>query len=206
MKFLRVIILKKLLIASALSLGMAASASAATVVFSENWDSYNPLVPSPNEYLNYANGSILGAWTLNDVDLIRVPNYGAISGISLDLNGFNPGSISRNFSTVVGQVYKLTFDRSFNEPAPFKVQFGSTPATYSAGNVSPNTVFFTGNGNVATLTFSSTGIAPPSNGAGGSVIDNIVVTAVPEPGEWAMMMAGLGVVGLIARRRRAKLT
>jgi len=28
------------------------------------------------------------------------------------------------------------------------------------------------------------------------------VAAVPEPGEWAMMLAGLGVVGLIAKRRR----
>jgi hypothetical protein len=32
--------------------------------------------------------------------------------------------------------------------------------------------------------------------------DNLAVAAVPEPGEWAMMMAGLGVVSLIARRRR----
>jgi hypothetical protein len=31
----------------------------------------------------------------------------------------------------------------------------------------------------------------------------VSVSAVPEPGEWAMMIAGLGVVGLIARRRRA---
>lgn len=27
------------------------------------------------------------------------------------------------------------------------------------------------------------------------------VTAVPEPGTWAMLAAGLGLVGLIARRR-----
>jgi hypothetical protein len=50
---------------------------------------------------------------------------------------------------------------------------------------------------------------------GGGNFDNIVfttsrvafemtnfATAVPEPGEWAMMIAGLGVVSLIARRRK----
>jgi len=29
------------------------------------------------------------------------------------------------------------------------------------------------------------------------------VTAVPEPGEWAMLLAGLGLVGWRARRKRA---
>jgi PEP-CTERM motif len=44
----------------------------------------------------------------------------------------------------------------------------------------------------------------PDNWTAG--IDNISVevSAVPEPGEWAMMLAGLGVVGAIARRRRSK--
>jgi hypothetical protein len=30
----------------------------------------------------------------------------------------------------------------------------------------------------------------------------VQVSPIPEPGEWAMMMAGLGVVGVIARRKR----
>ncbi len=32
-------------------------------------------------------------------------------------------------------------------------------------------------------------------------IDNVTIAAVPEPHEWAMMLAGLGLVGWVARRR-----
>lgn len=32
-------------------------------------------------------------------------------------------------------------------------------------------------------------------------IDNVVITAVPEPSEWALMLAGLGVAAMVARRR-----
>lgn len=34
------------------------------------------------------------------------------------------------------------------------------------------------------------------------LFDNVTITAVPEPGTYAMLLAGLGVVGLLARRRR----
>jgi hypothetical protein len=33
---------------------------------------------------------------------------------------------------------------------------------------------------------------------------SMLVSSIPEPGEWAMMMSGLAVVGLMARRRRIK--
>lgn len=41
-----------------------------------------------------------------------------------------------------------------------------------------------------------------SDGLGGS-LDNISVTAIPEPGSAAMLLAGLGILAVTARRRRA---
>ena len=39
-------------------------------------------------------------------------------------------------------------------------------------------------------------------GAAGAAYSLDIAAAVPEPSEWTMMIAGLGVVGMIARRRR----
>lgn len=49
-----------------------------------------------------------------------------------------------------------------------------------------------------TLSFSAGGL---EDSYGGS-LDNVSVTAVPEPETYALMLAGLGLVGAMARRRR----
>jgi hypothetical protein len=36
----------------------------------------------------------------------------------------------------------------------------------------------------------------------GPLLDNVVVTQVPEPATWAMLIAGFGLVGSAMRRRR----
>lgn len=37
----------------------------------------------------------------------------------------------------------------------------------------------------------------------GPIVDNVLVTQVPEPATWAMLITGFGMVGFAARRRRA---
>jgi len=41
-----------------------------------------------------------------------------------------------------------------------------------------------------------------STGQASGIIDNIVLTAIPEPGTYALLLAGLGLMGFVATRRR----
>ncbi|MBS3960497.1 MAG: PEP-CTERM sorting domain-containing protein [Sandarakinorhabdus sp.] len=41
-----------------------------------------------------------------------------------------------------------------------------------------------------------------SNDNIGPILDNVLVTQVPEPATWAMLIAGFGLVGFAMRRRR----
>jgi len=49
------------------------------------------------------------------------------------------------------------------------------------------------------------GISQTGGGTGGNTIDNIYVTAVPEPSTWAMLLGGLGLL-IGSRRSRRKRT
>ena len=55
-----------------------------------------------------------------------------------------------------------------------------------------------GTGSTQKLTFAALG----TSNSYGTSLDNISVSAIPEPETYAMMLAGLGLMGLIARRRR----
>ncbi len=114
-------------------------------------------------------------------------------------------SINNPLSFVAGQSYTIEFD--YRGVAGYDVNQNNDvfaplannwvrgfQMTYThSGNVSAsNVIFYLGAQNIMI----------------DSSIDNIKiydqVSAVPEPGEWAMMLAGLGVVSAIARKRKNK--
>ena len=76
----------------------------------------------------------------------------------------------------------------------------SAPADGSQGNVLNNRrVFFDfGGATAGSIKFSSSSIA--------FELDDIATAAVPEPATWGLMIAGFGMVGVGARRRRATVT
>jgi hypothetical protein len=54
--------------------------------------------------------------------------------------------------------------------------------------------------NLVSVTFSSSGSS--WEGMNGFTLDNIVALPVPEPASYAMLFAGLGLIGMMARRQR----
>lgn len=139
-----------------------------------------------------------------------------VAGNAQDANNYVELDTNRNsgmFQSVATGTgwYELSFWFSPRE----RVAAGSNGLSYSFGALSGTVAAVQGAplGNVwqqftdrvyltgpTTLTFFATGT---SDSLGGS-LDNVSVTAVPEPETYAMMLAGLALMGSIARRRKNK--
>ena len=145
------------------------------------------------------------------VDLIK-NGYGSISNVSIDMVSL-PGLsfLTQTFNAVAGTTYTLKFDRFANGAGgpvltKLNVAFGDGLSNSVAHYTAPGAIV---SGEMLTWKATSTGLASVtfsddfSTAAGGNTIDNVsVMAAVPEPETLALMLAGLGVVGTLARRRR----
>ena len=120
--------------------------------------------------------------------------------------GTTLGTISQTLSTVAGTAYTLSFDlQGTGTPNKVKVWFGEDIVAFAQTNFNlPNWTHYTVTGlmadsNSSVLKFGS------RNDPSFNMIDNIsvtgAVTPVPEPEAFAMLLAGLGLMGTIARRR-----
>jgi PEP-CTERM motif len=199
-------------IIAAIALGSSVQvASAATVVLSDdfgvsasstlNWpgDGIFQSVPTP--------GNVNG---LPSVDLVSAVNpYGitTFSGNSVDLDGstgsgHSPAGQLVSLASFTGD-FSLSFALSGNQRTTLGSSttisldgqsFTITPTdnlwhiyTLSFAGVTDGVLSFTGSG--------------PSNQQG-NLLDSVVLTAVPEPSTWAMMILGFAGVGYMTYRRR----
>ncbi len=140
--------------------------------------------------------------------------------VDLDGSTFQLGTIGSNPATFAAGTYTLSFDLS---AYTYNHQYITEQTQVTLGDFSA-TLLPTTNSSVTpgapmqhwSFTFSTTqsgplsfeAINPENSGAGtnvGNILDNVVLTAVPEPSTWAMMILGFLGMGFIGYRRRPTL-
>ncbi|XZG70728.1 choice-of-anchor C family protein [Chitinibacteraceae bacterium HSL-7] len=148
----------------------------------------------------------------HSVDRIYRSFWQASDGnMSIDLNGSYYGGIQQTFDTVAGQRYTVHFDLAGNPAAQTTksvqisagdfsqlFQSDSRGRSFTEMGWTTHSFSFVAQGGQTSLTFQS----PVGDGNiyWGAALDNVSVAPVPEPETYALM--GLGLVGLMAARRR----
>jgi len=181
-----------------------ASTAQAAVVFS---DDFNADTLGLN-YTGFVNG-----WTVSDgtVDLIGTGFFDLHPGngnyVDLDGSTSNAGVLTQSLSLTAGVTYTASFSLGGSNRGDTNlvdVMFGTSLSNFtllSADPLATQSISFTpGSDGTYTLSF--------SNGGGdnlGAILDNVMVStpAIPEPETYALMLAGLGLMAAVARRRKA---
>jgi hypothetical protein len=168
--------------------------------------------------------SLSGGWTAGSGvievrnDLVGTAQDG-VNYVELDSTGNS--SMSQTLTTVIGETYELSFYYSNRAQSSLNgslsggiVTEDSNGLAYVAGGgivivtAQPTNTSSDNEWTLYTATFIATStsttlsfVAEGTSDSFGSSLDNVTVTAVPEPAELAMMGAGLLVVAGLARRR-----
>lgn len=197
--------MKKALVIATLAALSAASSQAATV-FSDDFEG--------NAYgLNVAPSG----WTVTNgtVDIIGPLFFnlcGAGNGKCIDLDGSSSdaGILSKSLNLTAGVQYTASFDLAGNQrggstdTGTVAFGFGGTNLNYSLTSAQAfstyQLVFTPSTSGVYTLSFANAG-----GDNVGALLDNVAVinelSAVPEPETFAMLLAGLGLMGAVVRRK-----
>lgn len=217
--------MKYLVLAAALA-AAAPAAAATNLVVNGDFES----APASNGgFIQYSGGSTFPGWTVTGNDVIVIDESYSEQGLvfnaqggsqtAIDLTGAgNTGptdGIVQTIATAAAQQYRLTFyvgnasptggnAGSYTQPSTLALSIDGGPLSFYTN--ATNTPFginykkfsfvFTAAG-ATTLAFSNGTVGDNMLG-----LDSVSVTAVPEPATWGLMIAGFGMVGFAARRRR----
>lgn len=167
------------------------------------------------------------------VDLGAVSNLAGVSVLNLDIGGtaYEASAIRQSFAANAGDLITVSFTWAFLSLEAAATDFAFTAVNNSVVKFADvtsvpaasvfngtfgdfNNVTWNWNNNTVSYTANANGIQSFSLGVvdvgdytltSELRVDNvsILVTAVPEPEAYAMLLAGLGLMGAIARRRKA---
>ena len=169
---------------------------------------------APGVYATVGTGdSNITGWSVSNGTVDYIGSYwtAADGSRSIDLAGNSYGTLSQAIHLVANQAYSLTFFLSAN---PDNSEFPRTVQVGIDGLIQDFN--FTGSPNLSnmgwqqqTLNFvagstGSTLLSFTALNAGtfyGPALDNVSLSAVPEPSTWAMMLLGLSMIGFGLRRR-----
>lgn len=205
----------KALSALALATAMAAAPAHAAIVFQSTFES----VPGGPSFGTYTNVQTADGWNATDANHpIELQNHVAGApqspdggNVFVELDSTQNSSMSR---VIDAGTYLLSFLYSPRPGVPANsngievlldgVLLAPPGTVTDVGGGSTNWSLITSNeftvGANTTLTFRAVGTSESYGG----YVDNITLTAVPEPASWAMLIAGFGLIGMALRRRTVR--
>lgn len=193
------------ILAAAAALVLSAAAHASSPVFSDDFSGDTQQLDAVPTGWAITSGT-------DDVDIIGAGGawdfFGGTGNNYIDLDGSNglspAGTLSTSFAVTAGDTYTATFQLAGSQRGnsnSVTVMLGdasfTSPVLASGDGWETFSVTTKATGDMLTLSFTDS-----QAGNVGALLDNVSVSAVPEPGSLSLMLAGFAALGVVARRRR----